>query len=135
MLTASLDNGRHFGYIKSVDLATRPGTAAFDLAYFLSGADANQAAAERGYETPVSNDYFIVNDNPKLRTLAVSPDVRIVLLDWRHCCEKTFVADPERFQDSFSWTRHAGNYRGTFSQYWLTVQNGVVVSIEEQYLP
>lgn len=80
------------------------------------GEEANEAAAERGDESPVSNDYYIVNDDPELRTLDVSLDVRIVLLDWRRCCEKTFMADPERFQDSFaSQTPHAGNYRGSFS--------------------
>jgi hypothetical protein len=49
---------------------------------------------------------------------------------------KTFIADPKRFQDSFgSQTSPLGNYRGSFTHYWLTVENGVVAQIEEQYLP
>lgn len=131
-----LEDGRHFGYIESVDIRTLPGTMAFDLALFLTGDEANQAAAEHGDETPVPNDYYIVNDNPRLRTLVVSSDIRIQLLDWRHCCDRLFSADPDRFQDSFSLTKYpAGNYKGKFSTYWLTVNGGVVTAIEEQYLP
>jgi hypothetical protein len=54
----------------------------FDLAYFLTGDAANQAAAEHGDETPVPNDYYIVNDNPLLRTTPISPSVEIDAIDW-----------------------------------------------------
>jgi len=63
----ALEDGRHFGYIRSAQLMTQPQFIVFDHAYLLSGDDANQAAAERGKETPVPNDSFIVNDNPRLR--------------------------------------------------------------------
>jgi hypothetical protein len=75
----TLEDGRHFGFIRSVDLNTSPKTISFDLAYRLDGEEANQAAAERGYPTPVDNDYFVVNDNPKLRTVTLSPDAEILL--------------------------------------------------------
>jgi hypothetical protein len=77
-----LEDGRHFGYLESIDLETPVSTVVFDLAYLLTGEEANQAAAENGYPTPVDNDYYIVNDNPRLRTLLVSPDIRIRLVDW-----------------------------------------------------
>jgi hypothetical protein len=132
----ALEDGRHFGFIESVDIRTLPGTMVFDLALFLTGDEANQAAAEHGDETPVPNDYYIVNDNPRLRSLVVSSDIRILLLDWRHCCDRLFPADPDRFQDSFSLTKYpAGNYKGKFSTYWVTVNGGVVTAIGEQYLP
>jgi len=108
----------------------------FDLASFLTGDEANQAAEEHGDETPVPNDYYIVNDNPRLRTLVVSRNIRILLLDWKHCCDQFFPADPGRFQDSFALDEYPpGNYKGSFSTYWLTVKDGVVTAIEEQYLP
>ena len=132
----ALEDGRHFGFIESVDIRSLPGTMVFDLALFLTGDEANQAAAEHGDETPVPNDYYIVNDNPRLRTLIVSSDIRILLLDWRHCCDRLFPADPDRFQDSFFQNTYpAGNYKGKFSTYWVTVNGGVVTAIEEQYLP
>jgi hypothetical protein len=132
---AELEDGRHFGYIESIDLETLPGSVVFDLAYFLTGEEANQAAAEDGYETPVPNDYYISNDNPRLRTLVVSPDVTIRLVDWGHSTGP-FSADPRRFQESFALDEYPlGPYKGKFVPYWLTTKDAVVATIEEQYLP
>jgi hypothetical protein len=108
----------------------------FDLAYLLSGDAANKAAAQRGYETPVPNDYFIINDNPKLRTLELSPTVSILLLDWANCCQTRFQADRQKFQHAFTLKSYPnGNYKGEFSGYWLTVKGGFVVKIWEQFFP
>ena len=107
---------------------------AFDLAYFLTGDEANQAAAEHGDETPVPNDYYIVNDNPRLRTLALAPDVEILFIDWSRCCEPV-PGELGPFARSFE--KHAGDspYQGDTVPYWLTMEDGVVVKIEQQYLP
>jgi len=132
----TLKDGRHFGYIQSARLMSQPQVIRFDLAYLLTGDEANRAAADRGLETPVPNDYFIVNDNPKLRRLPVAPDLRILLLDWTNCCDTTFRADPHLFQESFDQkTYPPGNYKGKFSGYWLTVKGGAVTKVEEQYFP
>jgi hypothetical protein len=131
-----LEDGRHFGYIKSVDLGRSPATLEFDLAYLLTGDEANEEAARRGYPTPVDNDYFIVNDNPKLRTLQLANDVDLRLLDWTHCCETFFAGDLPRFAASFERKKYpAGNYKGKFSAYELTVRDGVVVAIDEHFFP
>jgi hypothetical protein len=132
----ALEDGRNFGYIRSAQLTTEPQVIVFDLAYLLTGDEANQAAAERGKETPVPNDYFIVNDNPRLRELPVAPGLRILLIDWTDCCDTMFRADPQLFQESFEQeTYPPGNYKGTFSGYWLTVRDGAVTKVEEQYFP
>jgi hypothetical protein len=134
-LSSELEDGRHFGYIESFDLEALPGSVVFDLAYLLTGEEANQAAAEDGYETPVPNDYYVINDNPRLRTLVVSPDVTIRLVDWGHSLGLV-SADPRRFQESFALDEYPlGTYKGKFSPYWLTIKDGVVVTIEEQYQP
>jgi hypothetical protein len=134
---AELEDGRHFGFVEAVDVAGA--TIEFDLAYFLTGEDANEAAAERGLETPVPNDYFIVNDNPRLRTLALAPDLELALLDWANCCDEFFQGDLEAFAaaiDSGEQVTVGDDvYQGVASPYWLTVEGGVVVRIEEQYLP
>src|SRR6266545_4107086 len=96
-----LDDGRHFGFIRSLDLRTSLKTISFDLAYRLDGEQANQAAAERGYPTPIDNDYFVVNDNPKVRTVPLSADAEILLVDWNRCCDDFVTVDPESFQASF----------------------------------
>lgn len=132
----ALEDGRHFGYIKSVDLGPTPATLTFDLAYHLGGEEANREAERRGFETPVPNDYFIVNDNPLLRTLPLADDVQLRLLDWTHCCDTFFSGDLERFAASFERKKYPyDNYKGTFSAYWLTVEDGLVVRVDEQYFP
>jgi hypothetical protein len=131
-----LEDGRHFGYIKSVDLGPAPATLSFDLAYLLKGDEANEEAARRGYPTPVDNDYFIVDDNPKLRTLVLSDDVELRLLDWKHCCTTFFPGELGRFAASFERKKYpAGNYKGKFSAYELTVAGGEVVAIDEHFFP
>jgi hypothetical protein len=134
---ALLEDGRHFGYIRSVDVDG--GAIEFDLAYFLSGEEANQAYQEAtGDSGPVPNDHFVVNDNPMLRTLTLAPDVRLRLLDWNNCCDTFFDGDLALFAEAIG--EHADVtdadliYRGQ-SQWWITVENGVVTAIEEQYSP
>ncbi|HET7929149.1 MAG TPA: hypothetical protein VFM40_06300 [Actinomycetota bacterium] len=133
---ASLQDGRHFGYVRAVDVDAD--TIEFDLAYFLSGQEANDAYHAAGGTGPVPNDYFVVNDNPKLRTLVLAPDVRLRLLDWNHCCETFFEGDLALFAQAIEQQADVTDgdliYRGQ-SQWWVTVENGVVTEIEEQYSP
>jgi hypothetical protein len=134
---AVLDDGRHFGYVRSVD--TSAGTIEFDLASFLSGEEADRAYQEATGDTgPVPNDHFVVNDNPKLRTLHLSPDLRLRLLDWNHCCETFFDGDLGLFAQAIEAQDDVTDgdliYRGQ-SQWWITVRDGVVTQIEEQYSP
>jgi hypothetical protein len=122
-----LQGGRHFGLIKSVDLQTSPGTIVFDPADQLTGEEANRAAAAHGDEVPVPNDVYRVNDDRTVHTLALSPDVELRLINWDDCCD-TITTDPEAFKASF---RGSDNYWG----FWVTLEHGVVVKIEEQYHP
>lgn len=134
---SSLTDGRHFGYVRSVDTDAR--TIEFDLAYFLSGEEADQAYQEATGDTGhVPNDHFVVNENPLLRTLPLAPDVRLRLLDWNHCCETFFDGDLSFFSQAIEQQTDVTDgdliYRGQ-SQWWITVENGMVTQIEEQYSP
>ncbi len=130
----ALEDGRHFGYIRSVDVDAM--TLRFDLAYFLTGEEANQAAAEHGDEVPVPNDYYIVNDNPRLRTLPVDPGAEVWVIDWSRCCDLV-RGELGPFLDAFATRHHPWDalYQGRRAPYWLTVRDGAVVRIEVQYLP
>jgi hypothetical protein len=126
---AEIEDGRHFVFVKRA----KDGSVTFDLAYLLTGKDAAQAAEEAGQELPVPNDYFIVNDNPKLRTVPVADGAKIMVYDWSTCCD-TYT--------SISYDEFAGyiasptdDFHGTLSPYWLTVRDGGIVKVEEQYLP
>jgi hypothetical protein len=134
---AALEDGRHFGYVRSVD--PEAGTIEFDLAYFLSGKEADRAYQEATGDTGhVPNDHFVVNDNPLLRTLTLAPDAHLRLLDWNHCCETFFDGDVSLFAQAIQQQADVTDgdliYRGQ-SQWWITVQNGQVTEIEEQYSP
>ena len=133
---ASLQDGRHFGYVRAVDADAM--TIEFDLAYFLSGKEANAAYHAAGGTGPVPNDYFVVNDNPMLRTFALAPDVRLRLLDWNHCCETFFDGDlgpyAQAIQEQVDVADGDLIYRGQ-SSWWITIEHGVVTEIEEQYFP
>ena len=117
-----------------------------DYAVFLSGEEAHVAAREDGVigaDETVPNDFYIRNDNPLLRTLAVAegapvllqtcfvdgPCVRetaVSLAQWAELLAGGFPTDlPEGWQ----------SYGGGALPYWLTLQDGVVVQIGEQYLP
>jgi hypothetical protein len=134
---SELEDGRHFGYIKSVDLDPQPATLTFDLAYPLAGEEANREAERRGNETPVPNDYFIVNDNPNLRTLPLSDELELRLLDWNHCCATFFAGDFKVFAATFDREHPpvGSKYRGPSSAYELMVRDGVVVAVDERYFP
>lgn len=128
---AELEDGRHFGYIEAIDPTVR--TIVFDLAYLLTGDEANQAASEHGDEVPVPNDYYIVNDNDRRRTLTLAPHVRILVLE-------RFGPDLVRgefngFVEGFDANDFEGQYHGSAGSYWVVVRGGLVVRIQEQYFP
>jgi hypothetical protein len=121
----ALEDGRYFGLIRSVDLAGSSGTMVFDVADLLSGEAADEYAAARGWEVPVANDSLIANDDETVRTLPLAADVEILLMDWDRCCEP-LPADREQL--AAAGVSHAWGY-------WVTIGDGLVVKIEEQYHP
>jgi hypothetical protein len=124
-----IEDGRHFVFVKRA----KGGSVTFDLAYLLTGKDAEQAAKDAGQELPVPNDYFIVNDNPKLRTVPVADGVKIHVYDWSTCCDTYTSISYDDFAGYISTP--TDDFHGTLSPYWLTVRGGSIVKIEEQYLP
>jgi hypothetical protein len=131
----TLEDGRHFGYVKSVDLTA--GRLVFDLAEFLTGEAADLAAVEDGVIQEgehVDNDYYIRNQNSRLRTLAFASVVDLKIVDWAGCCD-TKDGDLAKWAASFEEPDPSGTYRGTTSPWWLTFDGGRITLIEEQYLP
>jgi hypothetical protein len=135
--SAVLEDGRHFGYITSVDVEDSPHALVFDLAQWFQGEEANTAAREDGaigQDETVPNDYYIRNENTLLRTLSFGDDVELQVIDWTNCCELR-TGELEPFAAAFEGHQPGGPYRGSFSPYWITITGGEVVGIEEQYLP
>lgn len=94
----------------------------------LGGAEAEAAAASRG--TDVTNDYFLVNDNPRLRTYRISPDAVV----WGSIkLHRTVEASRMRLDDLVAFVTSAPE--DDLTLFHLDVQGGIVVGIEEQYRP
>jgi hypothetical protein len=127
-----IEDGRHFVYVTdAARLEDGSVEVTFDLAYFLEGQEAAQAAAEHGDE--LTNDYYIVNDNPRLRTLPLAGDVRVRYIVADACCELQ-RGDLDVWLGAVLGTDHTV-YAGEHAPWWVTVRGGVITRIEEQYLP
>ena len=120
----SLVDGEWFGY---VDQATTGGID-FDLACWFNGQAAALAAAEDGKESPPPNDYYVRNGNPGLRFLAVAEGAAVTWLP--------NPGDPstEETVPYSDWLAERAS-RDFQPGVWLTVDDGVIVLIREQYVP
>ena len=121
--------GRHPVYLKSVD-PDRP-TITFDLIQFFTGEAATKAAAEDGEESPPPNDYYIRNVNSRLRTLPVASGAPITVNVLAAQSTGSSTKDVSVTVDEL-----AGYFpnSGT-APFWITVEQGQVTKIAQQFLP
>lgn len=123
---ALLADGRWPGFVTKAG----GGTVTMDLVEFLTGDAAAKAWQQQNPGSELDspdNDYLIVNDNPKVRKLPLSPDaqVRVVGATGPEA-DKTIAVS--------ALTEHFGNLlKGTL--FWFTVDQGEVTGIEQQFLP
>ena len=130
--------------IEEIDLIGR--TLVADYVEFLTGDEATLAAREDGVigedqETP--GGFYLRNRNPRLRTLTLG-DLRVVTVQ---ACMVEGPCAADRAVDIDTWVELSANpdmaeeqvgwswYGAGFAPYWLTLQDGVVVQIVEQYIP
>lgn len=105
-----------------------------DYIQFLTGDEAAAAAAERGDESPPPNDYYIVNDNARLREFTVQDGISVVTV-----VRDDGTSDPGGHTLTLeAWVAQltgpaGGAFRSSF--YWLTVSGDTITTIEQQYLP
>lgn len=105
-----------------------------DYIQFLVGDEAAEAAAARGDESPPPNDYYIINDNPKLREYPVQEGITIEVV---YAADKTCV--PEGL--AISLAEWAADITGPMQDYYAstyymaTVTDGTITDLRQQYLP
>jgi hypothetical protein len=139
--TSPLSDGRHFAYIQTIETSSTPATLTIDTAEFLSGEEANRAAAEDGVieeGESVENDYYVRNPDETTVDLLISSDVSVTHLHCNGGCREDVPGTFEDLAASFADPepkRLTDEYRGSESQYWVTVEDGEVAAIDEQYLP
>jgi hypothetical protein len=124
-----LADGRHAVRITGVDPAVRRITA--DVVQIFLGQAAAEAAEQDGAaEVPPPNDVWIRNTSPQLRTLAVVPDAAIIVNVHGAAESGSSAKDVPRTLSQLAAIAHLED--GVF---WVTVADGQLVRIAEQYLP
>ena len=68
---------RHLAYVKSTRSRRRHRHISVDFVLFLTGWEAEDAAAARGDESPPPNDYYIVNDTTTVREFPVQAGIAV----------------------------------------------------------
>jgi hypothetical protein len=141
-LTVDPDLEVVFAYVTGFDGST----ITADYATFLTGEEATAAAREDGEigaDETVPNDYYIRNENPNLRQLPVAEEAPVVLQTCfvdGPCVRQTAVTleqwaslladqSADGLPEDWQW------YGGGLLPYWLTLRDGTVVYVSEQYLP
>ena len=127
--SSDLADGRYPARITRVDPAARRVTV--DVVQFFFGEDAIRAARQDGSrDIPPPNDYWIRNSSPTLRTLRVGSGAPIT------------VNVLGAAESGSSTTNVAKTLAGLaalgppdYALFWLTVSDGTVTRIAEQYLP
>lgn len=130
-----LADGRHATYLHELDVPGR--TLTVDVIQFLTGQEAIDAYHAEFPEDPDGppNDYWIVNANPRLRTLPVSADARVRLV--RLAEDGDADLDPGTWDELPEYLAHdrPEDDRLSWNPFWVRVAGGIVTHIEEQYVP
>lgn len=126
-----LEDGLHF--VQPISLTqSEPYQLTFDLGAFYTGAEAFEYAEENGIE--LVNDYVIVNENPKLRTMAFVQDAAVLYIPIGTCCELV-DGNLEALAESVNGTNPT-DYPDPETAWWfITVESGQIHDIVQQYLP
>lgn len=119
-----LPDGRWYGQVEDV----AEGTLEFNLMCWFSGEEAMKAAQEDGRDPQhVMNDYYVRDDNPALRELSWDADAPALHYP---------TGDPADTQElpMSEWADllAAGE---VYLNVWLTVEDGEVVGLDEQWVP
>jgi hypothetical protein len=144
-------DGRYFGYIPAVDAESRPPTISFDVAQFFFGKDVQKAAEEDGAVSPgegVPNDHYQRNPETQTQALMLATDASLTaavpvtrLIPYEEararcrkgCSDGVIPVSLAEFLASFEEKRHGLTAAGV--PVWITIRDGVVIRIDEQYFP
>jgi hypothetical protein len=138
---ASLEDGRHPVYLTGID--TTAGTLEFDVVQWFTGEAAIEYVEAHEDEYPdwyeaieetghlPYDDLMVVNENPRLRTLPVAPDTEVQVLQGPDHSYLPHTIDFAELPAHFEQLHYQlGEF---YTVFWLTVQDGDIVAIEEQF--
>jgi hypothetical protein len=105
--------------------ALRPGDAADRQA-------ADTASAAHGGESPVPNDYYIQNDNPRLRDLVILDQATVI---GSQQLTGSPGPNPSNLKALLTFVHKGGPQLATTPFHLTYNDNGMVIRVQEQYLP
>ncbi len=126
------DDGRHFAWVKRVYRKDGHVWVQADFLQLFEGDAAWAEAAKHSDEAP--NDYYILNENKKLREFPLrdTAEVRMDELD-REAPFDHYTLSAEEFFSA--WTEAAEDDYPRVYDYFLTIENGEVVMMENFWTP
>ena len=131
----TLTDGRYFVRLNDVEGGESSGPAVrYDVAYFLTGAVANQAAKDRGLETPVPDGYLIVNDSHQLRAAPLADPFGVRYIPEGNCCQPV-KAHNAAFLGWLGETQQSDFPPKDTSWWWITIDGREITKVEQQFLP
>jgi len=131
----TLPDGRYFVRLNDLEGGEAgPPAVRYDLAYFLTGADADQAAKDRGLETPVPDGYFIVNDSHRMRVVPLADAYGVKYIPEGNCCQPV-KAHNAAFLGWLGETQQSDFPPKDTSWWWITIESGQITSVNQQFLP
>lgn len=140
---ASEADGRVFGFVDTLSGSSEKIYLRFDRALWLTGEAATDAAISAGVCTPerskacLPGGYYIENNSVELSLYVVSTGVRIIVGTLERGASIAYESRQSislsEFRQLFEDPRSATTWRSV--PFWITLKDGAVVSIEEQYVP
>ncbi len=136
---AELEDGLYIGYITAISTEGLTGgpEIQFDLGVWFDGDEADAMAAEDGEESPRPNGYYIRNLDPSHLLIEVSSTVRVSSI-WYFYHESELERRPVGFAEIVAAMNPPIDDTGAIlraSPWWITITDGRVVAIDEQYIP
>jgi hypothetical protein len=141
MLGPPLSDGRYLGNLVAVGANQDPPRLVIDVEQWFTGDAATEAARADGQlppgETTVPDGFYIRNQNPRWRTIEIDPATTVALTVWPNGqVGAPQVMTLDRFGTLFNVIGGGASADALhYDPYWITVQNGNVVAIHQQYLP
>ena len=129
---ATPNPGSDFGFIRSWTAKTGTFYLRFDRAVLLTGEAADDASAAHGGESPVPNDYYIQNDNPRLREVVIGDQATVI--GSQHLTGSP-GPNPSSLKALLTFVHHGGPLVAHTPFHLTYDDNGFVTQVREQYLP
>ena len=128
-------DGSHAAYVVEIDVSGR--TVTWDPVVFLTGAAAAEAYQREnpGQGTSPPNDYYVVNEDPALRTSMVVTDACLTVFTSGDPNSGTKVPDLEAFSETVRTQLTPSGPRLSDSVFWISITSARISAIEQQWVP